>query len=530
MDEPYAPHSQGLCARSRPRMRLAALATVFVVAFALEGCRGADTDTDADPQRVAGPPSGRLILNGVTIVDPRSGQLAPGMSVLMQAGKIAEVAPAGALAALGAQVVDAHGKFVIPGLLDMHTHVLGHGGDPTSNLALLLANGITGFRQMAGSPELLAARRAGTLPLSAPAPAALQIPGSPLTPLNAWDSEAAIAAVREQKAQGADFVKCCASGGEVFRAAVTEGRKTGIPVLGHVPAEVDVLTAAKLGYRSIEHLGPSPGILVACSADEAALMQDPPKLPGVLKVVRFLPFAEELFERLLRKMVVNTVLIQRGSETTARLRRVIATFDEAKCRRVAAELAAHDTWVVPTLVRIRSSRLADDPRYASNPNLQFVAAETNRRWREVTEDFKKKVTAEEREVYRALYDLDLRLVKLLDEAGVKMLAGSDGTGAGWLVPGFALHEELDQLAAAGIAPLRVLQMATLNGAEYLGRSASMGTVEVGKDADLVLISANPIESVQALHDVHAVVRAGHYLGPEALESLKQGAASSPGES
>jgi imidazolonepropionase-like amidohydrolase len=101
-----------------------------------------------------------------------------------------------------------------------------------------------------------------------------------------------------------------------------------------------------------------------------------------------------------------------------------------------------------------------------------------------------------------------------------MMAGSDAVGAGWLVPGFSLHREFDELEKAGLSPLRVLQMATRNGAEFLGRTSSMGSVEPGKDADLVLLDANPIESVQNLHRIHAVVRSGFYRDRADLEALK----------
>lgn len=122
---------------------------------------------------------------------------------------------------------------------------------------------------------------------------------------------------------------------------------------------------------------------------------------------------------------------------------------------------------------------------------------------------------------QSLYDLYYRLVKTYDMQGVKMMTGTDtGGGDDWNTAGYSLHQEFDELAKAGISPLHVLQMTTLNGAEFLGRLDDMGTVDVGKNADLVLLDDNPIESVQNLHKINAVVRAGSYHDQKELNSVK----------
>jgi imidazolonepropionase-like amidohydrolase len=100
-----------------------------------------------------------------------------------------------------------------------------------------------------------------------------------------------------------------------------------------------------------------------------------------------------------------------------------------------------------------------------------------------------------------------------------MLAGSD-VGGGWLIPGFSLHQEFDLLAEAGVSPLKVLQMTTLNGAVFLNKETTMGTVDAGKEANLVVLDANPLDSVQNLHRIHAVIRNGHYYSQAELEALK----------
>jgi imidazolonepropionase-like amidohydrolase len=97
-------------------------------------------------------------------------------------------------------------------------------------------------------------------------------------------------------------------------------------------------------------------------------------------------------------------------------------------------------------------------------------------------------------------------------------------GGMWVVPGVSLHQEFDLLAKAGLTPLKVLQMTTLNGAEFLGKRTSMGTVELGKDANLVLLDANPVQSVANLHKINAVIRDGKFYSQETLEKMKKDSA------
>jgi imidazolonepropionase-like amidohydrolase len=170
---------------------------------------------------------------------------------------------------------------------------------------------------------------------------------------------------------------------------------------------------------------------------------------------------------------------------------------------------ADGTWHCPTLIRERTSELSDAAEFRDDPNLSLMDDKTVSEWRAAAGKFGA-LPAETKATYRDAYDLQLRLTKLLDDAGVKLLAGSDSCGAIWEVPGYSLHQEFDELARAGLSPLRVLQTVTLDAAEFLGRSKTLGTVEEGKQADLVLLDASPVDSVQHLHGLAGVVRAGRY--------------------
>ena len=472
---------------------------------------------DAYAARRSAPPpwAGDVRLDGGTVVDPRDGRLTENVSILVRQGRIVALDQGGSVKSdPSIQRIDVSGKYVVPGYNDMHSHVL-ELENPSGALALMLAEGVTGFRQMSGSPQRLAERRNQTLPVGERAPAALEMPGTILTPLNAATPEAVTAEIQLQKAQGADFIKMGFVSPAVFEAAMQEGRRSGVPVLGHLQDGVDAADAAKAGFRSVEHLGPGATVWVACSTAETELQSE-------AKPVRMR--APPVNVPFLRKIIMwrfQTVLINPAAFVppayAARLRRAFETFDEGKFKALAELFVAEDTWHVPTLVRLRTQELADAPEYAQDPYLKYMPKKKVRKWRQVTNKFKK-LPAAMRETYAAAYPRQLDLTKRLSDSGVRMMTGTDG---GWLSgPGLTLKAEFAELGHAGLTPLKILQMATINAAEYLGRTEAMGAVEPGRNADLVVLHANPLEKVSNLHDIAAVVRAGVYHSRQALEEMK----------
>ena len=460
-----------------------------------------------------------LVLDHVTVVDVRTGRLARDRAVVIADGKIVRVARGGSVQAAGtARVVDGRGRFLVPGFNDMHAHNL-NTESPGTSLPLMLANGITGFRQMAGSPELLASRRSGNTLLPANSPGLLALPGSLLVGPAFNDAPAVTREIDQQKSQGADFIKAVDLAPVPFLAAIDAAKVNGLPLAGHLPLTVDARDAMRHGMSSIEHLGPTISLLLSCSRDEAPvralLAAIPPGVGGV-------NFAMEPAQ--LRQALANPMLLT-PPPAFGVMRRVLATYDETKCRAFAADVAASQTWMVPTLTRLEAMNLGNDPALRDNPDLRYVPAETRILWSEVGVEFDRKLTADQRKVLADLFTRQLQLAKLFDDAGVKMLAGTD-FGGQWLVPGYSLHREFDLLARAGVAPLHVLQMTTLNPAFFLHREAKMGTVEAGKSADLVLLEGDPTASVANLHRIAAVVRAGRFIDRPELDAIQGRAAAS----
>ncbi len=468
-------------------------------------------------------PTGTLCIDGGTVVDPRDGSLTENASVVVENGRIVSLDGGGpAKVGPSARRVDARGKFVVPGYNDMHSHVL-ELADPSGALALMLAEGVTGFRQMSGSPQRLEERRNGTLPVGKDAPAALEMPGTVLTPLNAGSSEDAAAEIRRQQEQGADFIKVGFVSPPVFTAALEEARRAGIAILGHLQDGVDAAAAAQAGFRSVEHLGPGTTVWIGCSTAEDELRSE--AKPVRIKAPPLnVPFLRRIILWRLQTMLINPLAFA-SPRYAPILQRAVDTFSENKFRDLAARFVAEGTWHVPTLVRLRTQELADAPEYQDDLYLQYMPEGRIRKWRRVTARFRKLPSATRR-TYAEAYPRQLQLTKLLSDSGVRMMTGTDG---GWLSgPGLTLKEEFAELAKAGLSSLRILRMATINAAEYLGRTETMGTVEPGRDADMVLLDANPLESVANLHAIGGVVRAGSYYSGQDLDTLRARVASNRG--
>jgi imidazolonepropionase-like amidohydrolase len=454
------------------------------------------------------------LIDGVTIVDPRNGSLRPKMAILIDGDHILRVGAAGSFRGVKVdQRIAGGSRYVVPGFLDMHAHPLDP-SDPRASLPTMVSYGVTGYRQMGGSPQLLADRRTGRLPTGL-VPELLAMPGMVMaSPALSTSPQAAIDEVRKQKAEGADFIKIVELAPSSFFATLAEAKLLGMPAVGHLPPTIDVRDAVRDGMVAIEHLGPNAAILEACSTDEAAVRDGYRAIATEGRKIAFdLPAAQ------LKRLTANPMLLS-GPKGYAIYAHLLDTYDEGKCRALAHLLAGSDSWQVPTLIREKSMEFGNDPMFRGDPRLALVPAADRAMWRQVGEDFDSKLSATDRATLARLFDRQLKLVKMFDEAGVKMLAGSDMGGI-WLIGGVSLHQEFDLLGLAGLSPLRVLQMTTINGARFLHREASMGAVEAGKRADLVLLGANPLASIANLHRIEAVVLRGIYLPKAKLEAMRR---------
>lgn len=470
---------------------------------------------------VASSRADRVVLTGGTVVDPRTGARLPRHDVVIEHGSITTVVPSEGDRG-DAEIVDVGGRHVVPGYNDMHAHPWTF-RRPARSLELMVRHGVTGVRQMSGSAALLARRHELGSGLS---PRLLGMPGAVLTPVNASSDADVVATIRQQHEQGADFIKAALVRREVFGAAQAEANRLGIPILGHLPRGVDVARVSADGIGSIEHLGPGIGLMACCTPDpstlqERAAAKPEPSMPAVLGS----PVLAPVLDAMVRRVVVHT--LNRASEDDVELFDVVnREFDDRAAAALADRLAADGTWQVPTLIRSRAQIFCEDATHRDDPALRHIAPSTRRSWQKATARYAQ-LPEQRRRVFRATYATMLTLTRYLDDAGVPMLAGSDASGAVWVVPGPSLHRELDELAAAGLSPLRVLQTTTSDAARFLGREDTMGAVEPGHDADLVVLDRDPLESVEHLHGIAAVVRAGRVIGGDELRAIEDAIAADP---
>lgn len=455
-----------------------------------------------------------VVLLNVTVVNTRDGSLMPGMSVVVAHGKIQKITPRNAVRATGAALaIDASGKYVVPGFLDMHTHAMTVADKPTTHWPLLIANGITGIREMAGSPELIQRVKQLNVDSAAgrvDAPEVVMMAG----PLIAGTPTAAlgIQQVQQQKAMGAGFIKLVAASRDATLAILKEARIQGMDVAGHLVPSVTTLESSGAGWRAIEHLGAGMGVLLDCSTDATDIRRALANGEGARP-----PFTPDTIMSPLLFRALDAPFYQR----------IMATYNAEKCQSIASAFVKNETWQVPTLIRERTMTFSDEQGYRTDPNLKYVDKTRRALWESLGQKFATNVPASAADTFHRYYDSQKQLLKLLKQSGVKMLAGSD-LGGIWVIPGFSLHQEFRELAASGLTPLEVLQMTTLNGAEFLHREATMGTVDEGKNADLVLLDANPLTDVANLSKIAGVVLKGKYFSKEALEKLKSDVADAYG--
>jgi hypothetical protein len=416
-----------------------------------------------------------IALTDCTLIDPRSGASTPHTTIVIEGDRIAARGPAPRIPA-GARIVRASGKFVIPGLWDMHVHV---GEIEEDWFPLYLANGVTGLREMAASgnnaprqrqyqQDLAAGRRLG--PELSWTLFAMDAPGIE----NAGQARAEVA---RRAAMGLTYIKIYNGlSREAYFAIADECRKRGLQMVGHIPDRISAREVAQAGQSSVEHLD---GILLACSRKEAEprwMMQH---------------------NQVVWKMLLDT-------------------FDSAKADALIESFRAGGVWQTPRLVIHKIASLAQEHRLPGDAPIEYARRDYLQAWpREALEGpfgGPDAVTA------RRLLAVYRDLVRRMEQRGVRILAGTD-TPYPYCVPGFALHQELALLVEAGLSPAAALRAATSNPAEFMHVSRDYGAIDPGKVADLVVLDADPLAAIANTARIHAVVRRGHLIDAAALRAM-----------
>lgn len=441
----------------------------------------------------------------VTVIDASGAPPQPDSTVVIVDSRIAAVGPSSSLKIPGGtRVIDGSGKFLIPGLADMHVHLMG-AGEPTGSrefiLPLLIANGITTVRDMGGGVSYLKQLRQEIASGDRVGPQILftgpYLDGDPpyfhpsIVVRNAQD---AAAAVQQLKSEGVDFIKVQSRlQPEAYSAIAEETRRARMRFVGHVPDAISARAASEAGQASIEHL---TGVLLACSTREDELRRRQLAAP---------PAQGSVSKSLQRQRAWQQDLLD--------------SYSDQKAAQLFKTFVANRTWQVPTFpLLIHLAYLTPETDLADDPRLKYVPSSVRKNWDEGRRENLAYQLAVEYEMRRKLVQSSLSVVKQMYAAGVPMMAGTD-TAAPNVFPGFSLHEDLFYFVQAGLTPMQALQAATARPAEFLGRTVEQGTIAPGKRADLVVLNANPLDDIRNTQRIDAVIVSGRFLNREELDAL-----------
>jgi imidazolonepropionase-like amidohydrolase len=452
-----------------------------------------------------------LAIENVTLIDGTDRAPRPGMSVAVADGRIVAVEEAAKLRVSASTIrLDGRGKFLIPGLWDMHVHLFGY---REHSFPLFLANGVTTIRDLGGDlasslwlrqetrfgrilgPEMLIA--GPTLDAEYVVRA---VQGTVYEPARAAvpDSAAAVKMVDSLARVGVDQIKVHSmTPRAAYFAVLREAKKRGIPVVGHVPDSVTVSEAIEAGQRTIEHNTRVEQAESRRGAEITRWMLA--AMQQVTNAANARPRVGPIFE--LRLAAADSA---------------IQSFDPVVAAAFADLAAKREVWFDPTLVVAEALLRINEPEIRDRPELIYVPGTA----KDVNEGFSpdpNPTASQIAEGRRQWKNLLLTLRPLL-KAGAKFVAGTDVPVLP-LVPGFALHRELDLLVEGGLSPLQALQAATRNAAAAAGKLDDAGTIEKGKRADLVLLDADPLVDIGNTRRIRAVITRGRLLDRTTIDRL-----------
>lgn len=409
---------------------------------------------------------------GATVIpmDTDQQRVLPDHTVLVRDGRIAQIGPsAGLPAPAGATVVDGRGRYLIPGLAEMHAHI------PTPQqgqeavdrtLFLYLAGGVTTVRGMLGHPLHLQLREQSARgEILAPR---IYTSGPSFSGGSAPTAEVATRMVQEQKSTGYDLLKIHPGVSRAaFDAMDAAADRAGIPFAGHVPAEVGLNRALQAGFHSIDHLD---GYLEAMAG----------------RPDRFTSQESGFF----------------GFNMTDRV-------DESRIPALAAATRAAGVWNAPTQTLMEHLASPEDPEsMARRPEMRYMPPATVAQWVERKRAFQRDPMFTPARAQRYI-DVRRRLIRGLHDVGAGLVLGSDAP-QWWNVPGFSARRELELLVAAGLTPWEALATGTRNAAAYFG-TRDWGTIEPGRSADLILLEADPLQDIRNLWRQSGVLVRGRWV-------------------
>ena len=433
-----------------------------------------------------------LMISNVAVVDVSSGDIIQDQVVLISGDTIRKVVSAGEVDQYSAkETIDGAGKFIMPGLWDMHVHF--RGGDTLVEenkdlLPLFLAYGITSVRDAGGdiTPSVLEWReQIKNKKLAGPQ---IFTPGPKLDgDKPAWagsikisDSTEIGAALDSLQSIGADYVKMYDGNlsEELFYGIIKEAEERGLKTTGHMPLTANFLKAIDLGLDGAEHMYYP---LTATS-----------------------PVADSL-----RQQNIGYGMMEE----------IIDTYDPQLAQEVFDTMSREDVFITPTLYIGKTLAEILDRDHSRDTLLPYIGSGIQETYKGRIEGAKR-AKASGSNMREKMEQISARMISPMQEAGVKILAGSDsGPYNSFVYPGESLHGELNSLVNAGLSPQQALQTSVINGPLFFDLQDSYGSVSEGKVADLLLLDKNPLENIENLKEIFAVVRAGETFDKSRLNKM-----------
>ena len=445
--------------------------------------------------------SKRVVIENVTLIDAGN-PIREEMTVIIDGDEIVSINKSniGTTAFLDDDVVvDGRDKFVIPGLWDAHVHLTFIPElDYETAYGLFLMNGITSIRDTGAilkklKPAIAFAKKnplktprlfySGPLLDGTPSVYKGTEPGYPELSVEINEDTNLTALVNNLIEQEVSFLKTYEMlSEEIFINLLKISEEKNLKVTGHIPLGIDFFKAVDNGLDGMQHIR---NLELACTKDSTE---------GLSKRLLLLENVESIPGSALRSKIH---LAQRYSS--------IEDFDEDRCMKVIEHLVVNNVFQTPTL----TINTVGSKRFFANEQWQetykFLPNVVKNRW---LKDSKSMAQQPLNDSYKTYQDWSMKMVGLFNKQGVKILAGTD-TPIGFLTPGFSLHKELELLVESGLTPLQALRAATITPAEFFNLEDKMGTVEVGKFADLVILNNNPLNDIKHTQDIHAVILKGH---------------------
>lgn len=486
------------------RRRPSALPALSLAACVLAGSEALPASKAPGPKAPASDDS--RIVYEVQVVDVIKGSVLPGV-VIVRGGLIDEVRSGWPRegSPRDMSVVDARGKFLIPGLWDMHAHVR----DPERELPLMVANGVLGIRDMGGEPGAIFRLRQRVASGDVLGPRIVACgpivdgpePSNPPISIPVRDAAGARQVVRSLKEMGADCVKVHDRvPREAYLALAEEARKVGLPLVGHVPVKVRTMEAANAGQRSIEHqIG-----LRGMSTAEEEVMQSEERFDSIAEAMRTGDFT-----------IIPEMIAKRGN-------RLLDTVDAGKTKALYRAFVKHGTCLVPTLVTLEALAFVDDHSESNDDRMRYIPDAETQYWRPEKGLLTRYRTPAYIAYRKREFDWTLKQIPMAQKTGVTFLAGTD-MSLPYVYPGFSVHDEMALFVRAGLTPAEALRTATVNPARFLGLDETTGSIRKGRAADFVILDADPLRDIAATKAIYAVVVKGKLLRRDDLDRMLRAA-------